>query len=490
MSNDKIIHTHGADYETPEEGYFKTRELQRGAASWILLAALGVSYVIAGEFAAWNYGIDQAGWGGMFLSLLLMAVMYFCLVFSLAELASIIPTAGGGYGFARRAFGPGLGFLTGMAIVLEYGMATSAVALFFEGYFKALTGWGGLKVLIPLFGIFFLIHIRGARESLRVILALAAIAGAGILVFIIMMVPEIQLSNLFDIPATSAAGASELLPYGYFGIWAGFPFAIAMFLAVEGIPLASEEAKNPARDVPRGMMAAVIILFTLAVFILLSAPGGAGSSRLGEGEDPLMIAFTHVYGADHPARYIINVAALVGITASFFSLIFAYSRQIFSLSRAGYLPRFLSLTNKRKAPYMAVLVPGGIAFGLSLTRAAEQLIVIVVFCATLSYIIMMAAHIRLRLKEPSLHRPYRTPGGLAAPVTALALSLLAFVVCLSISITWSLIAVACLCIAGSYYWIYSRHHLIAQAPEEEFETMKAANAELEASPSVAEQRTP
>ncbi|MEQ9394853.1 ethanolamine permease [Haliea sp.] len=479
MSNGKVIHKHGADYETPEAGYFKTRELRRGAASWVLLAALGVSYVIAGEFAAWNYGIDQAGWGGMFISLLLMALMYFCLVFSLAELASIIPTAGGGYGFARRAFGPGLGFLTGIAIVFEYGLATAAVALFFEGYFKALTGWGGLAVLVPLFGVFFLIHIRGARESLRVILILAAIAGAGILVFIVMMAPKIQLSNLFDIPATAATGASAVLPYGYAGIWAGLPFAIAMFLAVEGIPLASEEAKDPTRDVPRGMITAIVILFTLAVFILLSAPGGAGSSRLGEGEDPLMIAFTHVYGPEHPLRYIINIAALVGITASFFSLIFAYSRQVFSLSRAGYLPRFLSLTNRRKAPYMAVLVPGAIAFGLSLTRAAEQLIVIVVFCATLSYVIMMASHIKLRLQEPALPRPYRTPGGITAPLTALALSLLAFAVCLTMSVTWSLAAVAGLAIAGSYYWIYSRHHLIAQAPEEEFETMQEANAELD-----------
>lgn len=479
MTDHPDLHRQKADYEIAAPDYLEKRQLDKGRAGWALLAALGISYVIAGEFAAWNYGLALAGWGGLFIALILMAVMYFCLTFSLAELATIIPTAGGGYGFARRAFGPTLGYLTGIAIVFEYTLATAGVSLFFEGYFQALTGIGGLKVLIPLYGVLLAIHVSGVRESLTLIMIFAATAGVGLLLFILYMLPAFDMANILDLPVSDAWGATRFLPQGYFGIWAGFPFAIAMFLAVEGVPLASEEAANPEKDVPRGLIVAVIILFVVAVLILLSAPGAAGTRHLASGEDPLMAAFIKTYGPDHPLRHAINLAALAGITASFFSLIFAYSRQVFSLSRAGYLPRFLSVTNRRKSPYLAVLVPGALAFALSLTRAADQIIIVVVFSATLSYLLMMAAHISLRITAPDLPRPYRTPGGIVTSFTALCLAGLAFLVCISLSIVWSAVAAGGLLGFLLYFWLYSRHHLVAQAPEEEFEAMRAAAADLE-----------
>lgn len=69
------------------------------------LHAYGVAYVISGDFAGWNFGLQQGGWGGLFVATLLMATMYTCMVFSLAELSFMIPTTGGGYGFTHRAFG-------------------------------------------------------------------------------------------------------------------------------------------------------------------------------------------------------------------------------------------------------------------------------------------------------------------------------------------------------------------------------------------------
>jgi ethanolamine permease len=95
------------DFEKVNSEYFQQRELKKGAAGWVLLVGLGVAYVISGDYAGWNFGLAQGGWGGMFLATLLMATMYLCMCFSLAELSSMIPTAGGGYGFARSAFGPG-----------------------------------------------------------------------------------------------------------------------------------------------------------------------------------------------------------------------------------------------------------------------------------------------------------------------------------------------------------------------------------------------
>src|SRR5215204_2584102 len=108
------------DYEQVGSDYMKKRQLQQGAAGWVLLAGLGVAYVISGDFAGWNFGLAEGGRGGMLIAVALMATMYTCMVFSLAELASTISTAGGGYGFGRRALGPWGGFLTGTAVLIEY----------------------------------------------------------------------------------------------------------------------------------------------------------------------------------------------------------------------------------------------------------------------------------------------------------------------------------------------------------------------------------
>ena len=87
---------------TDNQEYLAKRQLKRGTAGWILLAGLGVSYVISGDFAGWNFGIAEAGWGGFAIAAVLMALMYLTLVLSLAEMSAAIPAAGGGYSPGRR----------------------------------------------------------------------------------------------------------------------------------------------------------------------------------------------------------------------------------------------------------------------------------------------------------------------------------------------------------------------------------------------------
>ena len=100
------------------------------------------------DYAGWNFGLAQGGWGGLFIATLLMATMYLCMCFSLAELSSMVPTAGGGYGFARTAFGPLGGFLTGTAILIEYAIAPAAIAVFIGAYCESLFGIGGWVIYL------------------------------------------------------------------------------------------------------------------------------------------------------------------------------------------------------------------------------------------------------------------------------------------------------------------------------------------------------
>ena len=401
MEDDKKIHLCGVDYEKVAQDYFTQRQLNRGAAGWVLLAGLGVAYVISGDFAGWNFGLKQGGWGGLMVATLLMATMYTCMVFTLAELSSMIPTSGGGYGFARRAFGPWGGFITGTAILLEYAIAPAAIAVFIGAYCESLFGIGGWVMYLLFYAIFIGLHLYGVGEALKIMFVITIVACLALLLFVGAMVPHFDPANLFDIEPTDAAGASVFLPFGWKGIWAAIPYAIWFFLAIEGVPLAAEETRDPQRDLPKGLIAGMLVLLLFAALILVFGPGGAGASIIQSSSNPLIAALQseQAYGGPSWISRFINIVGLAGLIASFFSIIFAYSRQIYALSRAGYLPRFLSLTSRRKAPVPALLIPGAIGFLLSLSGEGDLLILVAVFGATISYIMMLASHIALRKKR-------------------------------------------------------------------------------------------
>ena len=470
----------GVEYESVDDDYLAVRQLKKGAAGWVLLAGLGVSYVISGDYAGWNLGLAQGGFGGLLIATVIVAAMYLCMVLSLAELSASLPTAGGGYSFARRAMGPWGGYLTGTAILLEYALAPAAIAIFIGGYINALIGIDGWMVYLASYAIFVGLHLWGVGEALRTMLVITVFAVLAILVFVVGMLPHFETANLFDIAADeTAAGASAFLPNGYLGVWAAFPFAIWLFLAVEGVPLAAEEARDPARDMPRGIITAMLILLVLGALVLVLAPGGAGADFMKDHGAPLVGALQAVYGEDSTAAAFVNWVGLSGLIASFFSIIYAYSRQVFALSRAGYLPRMLSVTNQRKVPVLALVVPGVIGFLLSLTGEGDLMLTMAVFGATISYALMTLSHIVLRRTEPGLDRPYRTPGGQLTSGTAFVLAIVAFISTFLANLEAALWSALFYGLMVAYFGLYSRHHLVAKAPEEEFEAIVSAERELQ-----------
>ena len=323
------FHVGSVAYDKVSSDYLDKRQLKKGVAGWVLLASLGVSYVISGDFAGWNFGLAQGGFGGMLIATILMAVMYTCMVFGLAELSSSIPSAGGGYAFARRALGPWGGFLSGTAILLEYAIAPAAIVIFIGMYLESLWGFDGPAVYAVFYTIFIGIHLWGAGEALKIMLVITALASLAIIGFIVCMIPQFDIANLTDIAVNSSAvGASPFLPEGYVGIWAAIPFAMWLFLAVEGVPLAAEEAGDPARDMPKGIIVAMIILLFFGGFILFLAPGGSSAELMKDHGAPLVGALQAAYGVDSGIAIFVNVVGLAGLIASFFSIIYAYSRLV------------------------------------------------------------------------------------------------------------------------------------------------------------------
>ncbi|WP_193044221.1 ethanolamine permease [Mycolicibacterium baixiangningiae] len=456
--------------------YLAKRTLKQGTAGWVLLAGLGVGYVISGDYSGWNFGLAEGGFGGLLIAGVIIAGMYLAMVLGMAEMSSALPAAGGGYTFARRALGPWGGFATGTAILIEYAIAPAAIATFIGAYVESLGLFGitdGWWVYLAVYLLFIGIHLSGVGEALKVMFVITAIALAGLIIFAVAAVGRFDPANLTDIAPTDAAGASSFLPFGYLGIWAAVPFAIWFFLAIEGVPLAAEEAKDPSRNVPRGILAAMAVLLVTGSAVLVLAAGSGGAELISASGNPLVEAL-----GDTAMAKVVNYIGLAGLIASFFSIIYAYSRQLFALSRAGYLPKRLSVVNSRKAPTLALVVPGIIGFILSLTGQGAMLLNMAVFGAALSYVLMMVSHIALRVREPDMPRPYRTPGGVVTTGFALVIAALAVVATFlvdSTAATWCLVVFAAFM---AYFGIYSRHHLVANSPDEEFAALADAEKDI------------
>lgn len=450
---------------TIDPEYLAQRRLKRGDTGWFLLAVLGVSYVISGDFAGWNFGIAEAGWGGFVIASIVMALMYLTLVLTLAELSAAIPAAGSGYSFARQAMGSTGGFFTGLAVLIEYALAPAAIVIFIGAAVDELLGVNGPWVYAVFYAVFVGIHAAGVGEALRVMLVITGLAAIAILLTGGALVGDVSTQNLLDIAPATEDG-STWLPFGWSGVWAALPFAMWLFLAVEGVPLAAEEARDPAQDVPRGIIAAMIFLLITAAIVVVVLAGATSAADIGTSAVPLVDAL-NASGRPTLAR-VVNVLGLAGLIASFFSIIYGYSRLVFALSRAGYLPRGLSITSRKNVPVRALVVPGVFGFCMSLTGEGDLMLAMAVVGATVSYALMSLSHVLLRLRQPELERPYRTPGGVFTSGLAFALSLVAMTGVYAFDPRAFLMTALLFFIGGLYFLAFARNHVVASSAEEEF----------------------
>jgi ethanolamine permease len=485
-------------HDQVDEAYLESRRL-KPSAGWILLWAMGVGAVISGDFFGWNLGIRESGFGGLLVATGLMAVMYFCMVYTVAELSSALPHAGGFFSFARSAMGPLGGFVCGLTDVIEYVITPAVIVIGVGGYLNELifpgvetvaVGWSILWWILA-YAIFVLINIAGVSISLRIGLVFAGLAALVLVVFYVSAIVSgsFDIKRLFDI--VPKEGHSEWFPQGIRGTFLAIPFAIWFYLAIEQLPLAAEESHNVVRDMPRALVWGMFTLFVLSLLTLIINTGVVGAARLGDSEAPLAEGFVAVFGLGGTAK-VLTLMALVGLIASFHAIIYAYARVLFALSRAGYIPRVLSLTGKNHTPYVALIV--GALLGLSCTLAIQftksvdgsnsevgaALLNMAVFGAVISYASVMLSYILLRIHRPELKRPYRSPLGIPGAATGLVLSLIALAATMADrAMIPAIVGVAIFLVAGLvYFFAYSRHHLVAQAPEEEVALITDAEQEL------------
>ncbi|HYC57913.1 MAG TPA: amino acid permease [Candidatus Binatia bacterium] len=484
MSDDKG----SVRYTKVDDAYFEARGLRRHAGVG-LLWALGVGAVISGQFSGWNLGFAFGGWGGMFVATVIITIMYLGLTYSLAEMSPAMPHTGGAYSFARTALGPWGGFLTGLAENVEY-VLTPAVVVFFIGtYMGAIleTPDSFQPVYwIAGYAIFVWLNFVGVEMSFRVTLIVTLAALACLAFFYAAAIPNIDFHRwALNIAADGSElpeGNGPFLPKGVAGILPCLPFAVWLYLAIEQLPLAAEESVDPRRDMPRGILLGMFTLAVSAILVLCLNPAivGVGAHKLGTSAEPVLDGFKAIFG-DEVAK-LLSLVAVLGLVASFHSIIYAFGRQIYSLSRAGYFPTVLSLTHgTRKTPHVALLA--GAVVGLSVmlvvwfTTGEEArgafiggtLLNMAVFGAMFSYIMQGVAFIRLRQRFPDMDRPYRSPFGVAGAALTVVIAAVTIYFQLQDAVFRAgVLGVAiwfAVCIA--YFAAIGRHKLIL-SPEEEF----------------------
>lgn len=491
-----------ARYEDVDSQYLDRRKLKK-SAGWVLLWALGVGAVISGDFAGWNAGLIHGGFGGLAIGTFAMAIMYVCMVFTIAELSAALPHAGGFFSFTRNAFGPTGGFICGLTDTIEYVLTPAVIVYFIGGYMKALVPSVPAYVWwIVYYAVFVGINVWGVEQTLKVGLVVTAIALAVLGVFYISVIATgaFEWDLLFNV-GPSAEEAQQMLPFGWSGVFAALPFAIWFYLAIEQLPLAAEEAHDVTNDMPKALFMGIVTLLLLSLLTLVLNTGvGGGAKQMGASGAPLSDGFQAVFGIG-AASWVLTLVALTGLIASFHTVIYAYGRVLFALSRAGYIPRWISLTNRFHTPHVALILGAGIglvctfliqmsedakaaaaleADGDAVLGVGAALLNMAVFGAVISYTMVMLSYIKLRISRPDLPRPYRSPLGIPGAVVGAALSVVALCATFAVEdYRPAVIGVALFLLLGIFYFVfYSRHHLVAQAPEEEESLIAAAEDEL------------
>jgi len=420
----------------------------------------------------------------MLIAFAILVVMYYGLTFSIGEMSSAMPHTGGAYSFARSAMGPWGGLVTGLAETIEY-VATTAVVVFFSAqYANAITAellnfdlsssmwiWW-----IVLYAVFVLLNSAGANISFKFAIVVSIISIGILLVFSAMAVfsGAFDFDSLFD--KVPDPGQTAFLPHGVFPILFALPFAMWFFLGIEELPLAAEESHDPARDIPRAGLWARGTLIVTGLLVLVLNTGVIGAEAMGVSLEPLLDGFRAIVGDE--AAAVLALLALVGLLASLQGIMFAYGRNMYSLSRAGYYPKIFSLTGKRQTPWVALLVGAVLGFvalvvvdllGGASSTAGAIVLNIAVWGAVVAYFLQMLSFIILRRKFPNAARPYRSPWGLFGAYSAAVIALLVFLGFLFnpayLPAIVAIVIVYVVILIG--FAAYGRHRLVL-SPEEEY----------------------
>ncbi len=452
----------------PEEiAYIREHSLKKPLRV-VHIWALGVGAVITGMYFGWNFGLPLGGPVGVLIASLIVCGLYLAWVLGLSELSVSMPFAGGPLAYGRRAVGKGFGFIMAWSMFLECLFAAIGTALATGGYVAFLINPenpGKLATTACAIGcalVFFAIQYIGVREQASIMLWLTITAMAALLWFWLATIPGVSMARVLTHP---------LLPGNWVGVLGALPYALWWLVIIESVALASEEAHEPHVTIPRGMVLAQITLVVLVMFTGFFACAAAPYAETGKVVYPLPLVFKNVWGTGWFLSAFAFLA-LSGMVVSYNGMIYAVSRQSFSLGRAGYLPQPLGVVHSvRRTPHVSLSVWTAatvmfIVLGYFYEQATNIAILMSTLAALIWYVLAMICLLVLRRKEPGQFRPYRTPVYPWLPVFIIAVSIFSAYLYLWVNVQVIVPTIVLYAAAGAWYLLRGRHTVLATAPEE------------------------
>lgn len=378
------------------------------------LVFLGIGSVIGtGIFVLTGVGAALYAGPGISLSFVLASIACAFAGLAYAEYASMVPVAGSAYAYTYASLGEFLAFIVGWNLILEYTVTCSTVAAGWSGYVVGLLASGGIDlpvaftkvpeeggiinvpaILITMFLCILL--VRGTKETVMINRILVFVKLAVIVIFFVLAVPNIDPTNW-----------DPFLPYGTQGISAGAAIVFFAYIGFDAVATSAEEAKNPSRDLPIGILGSLGVCAVLYFFVALVLTGVVPYTDLNNAE-PVAYAL-RVIG--YPiGSAIVAVGAICGITTVLLVLLYGQARIFFALSRDGMIPAGICKIHKLyRTPYL-VTIGGCILVSIIAGFAPIHLIAEMANIGTLSaFFIAGFGVLYLRIKRPDIKRGFKCP---------------------------------------------------------------------------------
>ena len=398
--------------DTEVEGH----QLRRALTVWDLTAIgigciIGVGiFVLPGVQAAHNAG------PAIIVSFAIASFACACSALCYAELAAMIPVSGSAYTYGYATLGEIFGWVIGWDLIIEYMVAAILVATGWSAYFVNLlrSGFGvhvpqaiaaspfdknpgvlNLPAAVIVLLITWLL-VRGIKESSRVNLTIVIVKVVVVLFFIIAAVGHVDPSNW-----------QPFMPFGFKGVIAAASIVFLAYIGFDAVSTTAEEAKNPQRDLPIGIMASLVVATVLYMAVAAILTGVIPYRELGVA-DPIALVLNTL---KMPwASALISVGVIAGITSVLLVLIMGQPRILFAMSRDGLLPPFLARVHVcHKTPHVATWLTGSIVATAAAVTPIEVSSELCSIGTLFAYIIVAAGVIVLRHTRPDIHRPFKAP---------------------------------------------------------------------------------
>jgi APA family basic amino acid/polyamine antiporter len=390
--------------------------------SWPHLVALGVGAIVGtGILTLIGVGAGKAG-PAVVLSFAIAGVICACAALAYAEVATMIPQAGSAYTYSYAVFGELIAWMIGVALILEYTLVVSAVAVGWSGYAAGFLKsihlglpdalvqgpeLGGILNLPAIFIIWVVagLLIAGTRESATLNAILVVIKMVALAMFIAVALPVFNASHFdpfmpFGFPRSGPSG-SEV------GVMAAAAIIFFAFYGFDAIATAAEEAKNPSRDLAIGIVGSMIVCVIIYMAVAVAAIGAVAYSGFANSPEPLALILRDI-GQPWAAR-VLGASAVIALPTVILAFFYGQSRIFFTVARDGLLPSPLARVSRRGTPVRITI------FTAIVTSVFAGLIPLTAIAAlanagTLAaFIAVCAAMLTLRRREPNRERKFRTP---------------------------------------------------------------------------------